>query len=311
MEGRSFPVSARWQPQRVDVTHPPVFPYIGGHSDVSAFAPFPRPDSRPALRASFSLDPLIPTLPSSRLIVTSLPFSFRPRAGRSTSRRRALALLVVAVAVVAFARAEPEPSLRVETVPAGFAFHLAGAGGDGPWLLQHSPDGSEWDEVLFLEGVEGGREQPGIEIQRGALPDPEAREGLFRAVQLEEEDPFLRRFLTERTKWRLSGVDNYQYELRQHFGQISWHGIVLVTDGDVASFVTIDLQPPVVGTPEVPTIDRLFERIAGAMEAGAETIDVTWHPTYGYPVTCFIDISSLFLDEERGWTIEAFTPALP
>jgi hypothetical protein len=220
-------------------------------------------------------------------------------------------MTVIGTFAVAFtcALAEPDPCLRVETRGDGISFDLMGAGGSGIWLLQHSPDARGWEDLVFLDGVGEGRAQPGIEIQWGALPDSEARQGFFRAVQTSEEDPLLRRFLTERTKWRLSGFHNYRYELRQNFGQISWHGIAVVVDDAVDSFETIDLQPPVVDVPEVPTIVGLFDRVARAIAVKAATIDVTWHPIYGFPESCFIDLDPLLADEERGWAVDDFIPA--
>ena len=82
-----------------------------------------------------------------------------------------------------------------------------------------------------------------------------------------------------------------------------------VTDDEIASFQTIDLQPPVVEVPDVPTINGLFDRIARAIAADAAKIDVTWHPIHGIPVSCRIDFDPLLVDEESGWTLTAFIPA--
>ena len=35
---------------------------------------------------------------------------------------------------------------------------------------------------------------------------------------------------------------------------------------------------------------------------------IEWDPVFGFPRTCFIDISMLIADEERGWSVEAFDP---
>jgi hypothetical protein len=214
------------------------------------------------------------------------------------------AALLAAIVAVPCSRADTPVRLDIEARADGFAFRLVGAEGAAHWLLQHSGDGRAWEDFLYLEGGE----VPGIEIRLGALEAPNAGRGFFRAIQLEKDDPLQRRFLAERARWRLSGFDSYQYELRQNFGSISWHGIVTVRGGEVIVFETIDLQPPVVEPPEVPTIDRLFERIAAAIASEAETIEATWHPDFGFPTSCFIDFSTLIADEEQGWTIDAFTP---
>jgi hypothetical protein len=201
-----------------------------------------------------------------------------------------------------------EVSLQIEALVDGFGFRLEGDAHGSPWVLQHSSDGTDWDDLLFLDLGEGEEREPRVSISKAALPKAEAPLGFFRARRLEAEDRVLRDFLAARVKWRLTGFDSYQYELRQNFGAISWHGTVTVIDGDVSSFETIDLQPPVVEVPDVPTIGGLFSRIANAMASDAETIDVAWHPDFGYPATCYIDFDLLLADEEQGWTIESFTP---
>lgn len=207
------------------------------------------------------------------------------------------------------ALADPDAKLQVEARVDGFAFDLTDTGGTGPWLLQHSRDGSDWEDVKFWEVGEEGAEPPEIAIPWGILSAPDAREGLFRAIQLAEDDPFRRQFIAERTKWRLSGHSSYQYELSQNFGQISWRGIVNVVDGEVTSFTTLDLWPPVVEPPQIPTIDGLFERIANAIASNAVTINVTWDQGHGAPLTGYIDLYEFLADDERGWSISNFTPA--
>jgi hypothetical protein len=227
-----------------------------------------------------------------------------PSTIRATLHRALVALALAALAPGA--RAEPEARLQIESRPGGFAFELTGSTGAGPWVLQHSLDGTAWDDILFMEDATG---TPSLEIQLRVLPVPDAQTGLFRAVRLGGDDPFLRRFLEERSKWRLAGIDDYQYQLQQNFSIVSWRGTIKVMNEQVASFTTISLYPSFVSTPEIPTIDRLFERIADAIAQDAYEIRVTWHPTLGYPTTCYIDLEQFLADEESGWTIESFTPS--
>jgi hypothetical protein len=197
--------------------------------------------------------------------------------------------------------------LTITPLADGFAFELEGAAEGGFWLVQHSRDGGEWRDLLFLDPKGGVGAKPGVEIALEALPDPDASGGLFRALKIERDDPFRRQVLAERLKWRLAGIDSYDFELRQNFGFISWHGTATVIDRAVASFETIQANPPFIEPPNVPTIDELFDRISNAIANDAETIDVTWHPTYGFPLTCYIDLSLLIADEEQSWTVEAFS----
>ncbi len=35
-----------------------------------------------------------------------------------------------------------------------------------------------------------------------------------------------------------------------------------------------------------------------------ETVNVTYHPEKGYPLTIYIDVSTMMADEEQGYTVE-------
>ena len=60
---------------------------------------------------------------------------------------------------------------------------------------------------------------------------------------------------------------------------------------------------------DVDTIEKLFVIIrdaykgTGIFEQNAETVNVTYHPEMGYPLTIYIDVSSLMADEEQGFTV--------
>lgn len=199
-------------------------------------------------------------------------------------------------------------SLRVEVIADGVAITLVDHDTETtPWLLQHSGDGRTWEDLMFFASPEGNEELT-IDVPWRVLQGSGSKRGFFRALQLEETDKLLERLLSERAKWRLSGIRDYRYSLSQSFGQISWSGVIEVADDEVASYETTDLQPPVVGVPEVPTIEELFSRIARAIAADAATINVTWDPTYGFPTTCFIDLYLELTDEERRWSIDSFVP---
>ncbi len=237
--------------------------------------------------------------------MTMTPMQGRRIPTRSVSPQRYLGAIfaVATVLAAAVARAERAPLLHIEPQANGFALRIAGALVGESWVLQHSREGRTWNDVLFLDGS-----GEWIAIPTAILTDPDGGTGLFRAVQLAADDPLLRRFLAERAKWRLSGIDSYAFEFMQSSGPIFWHGAVTVTDGAVVSSETIEIYPPFFEAPEAPTIDRLFERIASAIANDAETIDVTWHPVYGFPGTCFIDLSALIADEEQSWSVDAFVP---
>jgi hypothetical protein len=214
--------------------------------------------------------------------------------------------IVLAATMASMPFTVADARLHIEALGDGFAFHIEGSVEGSPWLLQHSPDGIEWQDLLFLDGDGEGGVAPRVEVPRGILAQPDAPVGMFRAVQLLADDPLLRRLLAERAKWRLSGTGDYGYELRQNSGQISWRGTIAVTGGEVTAFQTLEQWPPDFPLPNLPTIEALFDRVADAIAQKAEVIDVTWDPDFGFPRTCFIDLSLLIADEERGWTVLAF-----
>jgi hypothetical protein len=58
------------------------------------------------------------------------------------------------------------------------------------------------------------------------------------------------------------------------------------------------------------TIDLLFAEIEAAVDSGAESVTVTYDPTYGFPVEIAIDQSQQMADEEMYYSISNFE-ALP
>ena len=225
--------------------------------------------------------------------------------------RSVLSALLLAFALTfAPVSTEASVSLGIDARSDTISFQLSSEDpvSDGPWLLQASSDGKDWEDLLFFGFVPGVGLPPALEVPWAALPDPVSKTGFFRAVQLPEEDFFLRDFLSQRAKWRSQEYGNYEYTVVQNFGWIFWRGTISVSGGGVSSFQTIELLPSFVETPEVPTIDRLFERIEDALAADAASINVTWHPVHGYPTTCLIDFDAAIADEEQGWTIESFSP---
>ncbi|MBT5773744.1 MAG: hypothetical protein HOH95_05130, partial [Dehalococcoidia bacterium] len=55
------------------------------------------------------------------------------------------------------------------------------------------------------------------------------------------------------------------------------------------------------------TIDGLFNLIEEAIDQRAAAINVTYHPTLGYPLDAYIDYDLRIADEELGFTIHQLT----
>ena len=184
---------------------------------------------------------------------------------------------------------------------------LEGDEGTEPWVLQHSSDGELWEDLLFLDS-KGGSEQSAADVGWAAIPGPGPKLTLFRAVQLEGEDPAYREFsplARDGESLVLTGTATSSAGAWSFF---SWRGILTVADGEVTSFEKIMSFPEEIEPLDLLTIDGWFDKVPGFQAQGAEVIDVSWHKELGYPVSGFIDISTLIADEEQSWTIGSLSP---
>ena len=199
-------------------------------------------------------------------------------------------------------------ALRIEWSGADFSFQMVGDDGFGQWLLQFSADGSEWQDLLFLErGVETGG-VPGVQVSPAGLPVTNAERGLFRVMEYPEVDRFYRDYLAARSRWRASGLTSYRYGFRWST-MIFWDGAIEVIDGQVSSYERLEAFPPFFEEPPMyRTIEGLFDRIADARARDAASIEVTWDPEFGYPRSAAIDQSLLIADEEQYWSIVFLEP---
>ena len=218
--------------------------------------------------------------------------------------------LLALVSAVASLRsfADEEVSLQVNWDGDDFSFQMVGEDAFGEWLLQFSTDGSDWQDLLFLErGAEAGA-VPGVQVSPAALPVPSAERGLFRVVEYPEADRFYREYLAARSRWRASGLTSYRYGFRWST-MIFWDGSIEVTEGEVSSYERLEAFPPFFEEPPMyRTIEGLFDRIADARARDAASIEVTWDPEFGYPRSAAIDQSLLIADEEQYWSIEFLEP---
>ena len=220
-------------------------------------------------------------------------------------KRSVLTALMLSVVTVLPARAL---SFEIGWTGAMFSFRVVGEDGLGEWLLQFSADGSDWQDLLFLErGVETGG-VPGVQVSPAALPVPNAERGLFRVMEYPEVDRFYREYLAARSRWRASGLTSYRYGFRWST-MIFWDGSIEVVERLVSSYERVQAFPPFFEEPPLyRTIDGLFDRVEQAWTDGAASISVTWHPEFGYPSSVGIDQSLLIADEEQYWTIGFLEP---
>jgi hypothetical protein len=115
--------------------------------------------------------------------------------------------------------------------------------------------------------------------------------------------------------WQSQNLTNYDFTMeRQCFCPTDWRGPVNITvrNGKVTSvtYVSNGQTADTEKFGDVDTIEELFGIIRDAYEGKnsfeqkAETVNVTYHPEKGYPLTILIDVSTMIADEEQGYTVE-------
>ena len=115
--------------------------------------------------------------------------------------------------------------------------------------------------------------------------------------------------------WKSQNITSYDFTLaRSCFCPEDWRGPVniQVRNGMVTStkYVSNGQTATSEKLGDVDTIEELFAVIRDAYEGKntfdqkAETVEVTYHPQMGYPLTIYIDVSTTIADEEQGYTVE-------
>jgi len=115
--------------------------------------------------------------------------------------------------------------------------------------------------------------------------------------------------------WKSQNITSYDFTLaRSCFCPEDWRGPVniQVRNGAVTSVTYVSNGQTATSEKfgDVDTVEELFAVIRDAYEGKntfdqkAETVQVTYHPQMGYPLTIYIDVSTMIADEEQGYTIE-------
>ena len=196
--------------------------------------------------------------------------------------------------------------LSLQSTGTGWDFLLKGATVSEPWLVQESPNLTDWKDLIFFDSREAGETTTTASVETTELADPDSRQRFFRAIKLPSDEAAARApSLDCLRKWRRTAPDRYRFVIDENAGQLSWTATVVVDNDEIESVVFTDVFPDFID-PTPVTITGLFERIEQAFESEAETVQGTWDPTFGYPVTGFIDFSTLIADDQRSWTITDF-----
>jgi hypothetical protein len=108
--------------------------------------------------------------------------------------------------------------------------------------------------------------------------------------------------------WAATSASEYTFEfnsvcfcIREWVSPVS----LSVSGGEVVSAMFVESGEPVTDANQLAsyvTIEGLFQLLQDAIDQSAESIQVEFHPTDGYPVSAFIDYDARMADEERGFS---------
>lgn len=112
-----------------------------------------------------------------------------------------------------------------------------------------------------------------------------------------------------RALWARVGPSDYSFEYTPScFCTLAGQRVVVtVDDGVVAGARLVGasaLDASSVGS--IPTIPELFDIIQDAYDRSAHQVDVSYDPTWGFPVHARIDYDAQAADEEFGFTVSGF-----
>ncbi|MEZ5449271.1 MAG: DUF6174 domain-containing protein [Thiolinea sp.] len=172
----------------------------------------------------------------------------------------------------------------------------------GVQLLDEDGDGqiSVGDTAIVSGGITGG------EILRHTLTEQDIQQLRGSTGQLPQD------FLDNQAKWKTANggaAQNVDYTTQSScFCPPDYTRPMNISEQD-GRIVSATYADEMGGT--VPdyirdslfTIDERFEQLQEAYQSGAEQVDVSYDPTYGYPTSVFIDRSSLIADEEISYSI--------
>lgn len=112
-------------------------------------------------------------------------------------------------------------------------------------------------------------------------------------------------FETNRAKWDAAGIRSYSFTFSQGSNFLSRDVHVTVTEGKVTRAVHV--PPGDAGLRRLtPTVDDVWEILEDDLAGSNDTVDVKYHPTYGFPEVVRIDPDRETIDEGRRYRIHEF-----
>ncbi len=122
-------------------------------------------------------------------------------------------------------------------------------------------------------------------------------------------------FSQNQKKWQDANITHYRFELNISCFCAFRDQMPLtieVKDGQIVHMAAVDGTLVLDTDPNYQfyaphaTIDLLFAEIDAAVSEGADTVNVTYDATYGFPVEIAIDFSQEMADEEMYYSISGF-----
>jgi hypothetical protein len=164
-------------------------------------------------------------------------------------------------------------------------------------------------------GSDDGRSGGGVAT---TVPDPGRRPTSLVQPSRPAED-LLATLAEQRAVWEAARIEDYEFTVGfEVFGPAAGIYRVRVVDGQPAGITPIKtyMDIELIGLTieeilqEIPgSIDAVFDKIEDSLDA--DEIDVTYDPTYGFPVSIDFDMMREAVDDEIGLRLSDFTPAAP
>ena len=117
-----------------------------------------------------------------------------------------------------------------------------------------------------------------------------------------------RELARNRQRWVSTGIHDYEFDFRRSCFCLPEYteGVHIVVRNDVVTSVlrSRDGQPASSAVGAWPRVDELFDNVRQLLDEGAERLEVTYDPTYGYPRSIVADVILMAVDDEYGLTAE-------
>lgn len=114
--------------------------------------------------------------------------------------------------------------------------------------------------------------------------------------------------------WEAQEVRSYHYEFRFVCGECppGWEHLlrILVDNGVITQVADLVASEELEIDERAATIEKLFRDIRDTLAANPWRIEVSYHPTLGYPTSLYVDLREAVQDDEFGYLAQNLT-ALP